>query len=445
MTLVLALVDVFLVVRHTRADESAGRADLVRAAPVGRATAVLVAVSVASAVNLLFGLGALGALVALGEPWGGSVAFALSVAGGAFVFATIAVLAAQAFATSRSANAAASLVAVLAYLAFALGNADSDLDSLAIATPFGWVSRARPFAGERWWLVALSYVVAAALLAVGLAIATRREVGATWLRARAGTVHAGRWLRSAFMLGWRVERGQLATWIVAMVLLGGFVGYIAKTASDLLTANPQLARFLDRIGGEEGVADSYVLVMIGVLSFATAAYAVSTILRVHADEQSGRLELLLSLPISRTGVLGSRALLVLGGTIVLQLAVGLGVGITNGLANQDVLHLVARYVAVAVMALPAIWILLGVAVAVVGAVPRLPWLAWLAFAYCVAVGELGSILGLPDWVQRTTPFWFTPRWPAEDFVVLPIVVLIALAVALAAFGVARFRVRDVPC
>lgn len=444
LVMVLGLVSAFIVVRHTRTDEAAGRTDLIRSAGVGRATPGLVAIGAAAAIDVLFALGAAVALVALGEPAAGAFAFALGVAGGALVFAAVALLCAQALSTSRAANGLASLIAALAFMAYAVGNSTPELDWLAVATPFGWASRARPFAGENWWLVALPWAVATVLVIAGLVLGSRRDLGASLIAARGGRTHAPRWLTSPSGLTWRLDRAQLTTWVLAMLVLGAFVGYLAKTASDLLRNNPQLARFLDRLGGDAGVSDSYVLVMIGVLSFGSAAYAVTALLRTHLDETSGRLELLLAAPISRLGLLTFRTLMVAGGVVVIQASAGIGVGISNGLANHDVGSLVPRYLAVALIAVPAVWIIAAVAVAVVGALPRLSWLAWLALGYCIAVGELGPILGLPEWTERTTPFWFTPKWPVDDINAVPILVLTALAVVIASAGIVRFMRRDIP-
>ena len=444
LVLVLGLVNAFIVVRHTRSEEVAGRTDLVRSGAVGRASPSLTAVGAAFLIDAIFALGACAVLVALGQSVAGSAAFAVSVAGAALVFAAIALLCSLALSTGRAANGLASVIAALAFIAYAIGNSTSELDWLAMATPFGWASRARPFAAENWWLVGLPYVIAAVILVIAGVIGARRDVGAALIAARRGRSNAAGWLGSPIGLSWRLDRAQFATWLVAMLLIGVFVGYLAKTATDLLRNNPRLAQFLDRLGGEGGVTDSYVLVMIAVLSFGSAAYAVTTLLRTRSDETSGRLELLLSTPASRRRLLASRAAIVAAGVVAIQAAVGTGIGLSNGLANDDVLTLVPRYLAVALIAVPAVWIIAAVATAVVGALPRLSWLAWVVFGYCVAVGVLGPILGLPEWTERTTPFWFTPKWPVADVDLVPLVVLTGLAAAIASVGVVRFMRRDVP-
>jgi len=96
------------------------------------------------------------------------------------------------------------------------------------------------------------------------------------------------------------------------------------------------------------------------------------------------------------------------------------------------------------VAVPAAWVLVGLSMAVVGLLPRLTWVLWLVLTYCIVVGELGPLLGLPDWLRKITPFWYVPRWPTEPFAVVPLAVLTALAGVLAVGGLAALRRRDLP-
>jgi putative exporter of polyketide antibiotics len=51
-----------------------------------------------------------------------------------------------------------------------------------------------------------------------------------------------------------------------------------------------------------------------------------------------------------------------------------------------------------------IWALLRVSALALGFSPRLSFAGWLALALCVVSGWFGVILGLPNWILRTSPF-----------------------------------------
>ena len=89
-----ALMSIFLVIRHTRADEEAGRLELVGSAAVGRLAALTASLLVALAANVVLAVLLVVVLVVLGLPVAGSVAFALAITTCGVAFAAIAALAA---------------------------------------------------------------------------------------------------------------------------------------------------------------------------------------------------------------------------------------------------------------------------------------------------------------------------------------------------------------
>lgn len=89
------------------------------------------------------------------------------------------------------------------------------------------------------------------------------------------------------------------------------------------------------------------------------------------------------------------------------------------------------------------WVVGGVAVALSGLVPRAAAAAWLVLAYGVFVGLLGGVLDMPAAMYNASPFEHVPQLPGEEFTVTPVAVLLALAVALVAAGLAGIRSRDI--
>jgi ABC-2 type transport system permease protein len=94
--------------------------------------------------------------------------------------------------------------------------------------------------------------------------------------------------------------------------------------------------------------------------------------------------------------------------------------------------------------LPAVWVLVGLAVLLYGFVPKAAAVAWAAYALMLLAGLLGDLLNLPGWVVQVSPFTHVPDLPAGDFHLLPLVVLTVVAVALTVAGLAGFRRRDTP-
>src|SRR5882757_7138275 len=158
----IGLMNVFAVVRHTRADEEAGRLELVGAGVVGRHAPLAAALSLVLAVDLVIGAVIAVAMIVVGQPAAGSVALGAELAAVGAAFAGIAAVAAQLTESSRAANGLASIVLGAAYLLRAIGDS-TGTTGLSWFSPIGWGQQVRPYADERWWVLALP---------IGLAILT---------------------------------------------------------------------------------------------------------------------------------------------------------------------------------------------------------------------------------------------------------------------------------
>jgi len=94
--------------------------------------------------------------------------------------------------------------------------------------------------------------------------------------------------------------------------------------------------------------------------------------------------------------------------------------------------------------LPAVWVMIAVALVAIAWLPRFDWLGWAILAGIVFLGELGPLMNLPDWVQKISPFAHTPKIPVEAMSWTPEVVLTAIAVVLVVVAVVGYRRRGMP-
>jgi ABC-2 type transport system permease protein len=94
-TFLIVPVSILLVIRHTRADEEAGRRELLGASVVGRNAPLTAALAVVFGANLAIAALIAGGLIGLGLPAAGALALGLSAASAGWVFAAVAAVAAQ--------------------------------------------------------------------------------------------------------------------------------------------------------------------------------------------------------------------------------------------------------------------------------------------------------------------------------------------------------------
>lgn len=434
--LTVALMAVFMVVRHTRAEEDAGRAELVRAAPVGRATLLAAASIWVSAVSMAIGAGLTLALVGCGLPLAGSVAFGAATAATGITFTGITAIAAQLASTGRAANSFGGLVVGVAFLLRAIGDVGNG--RLTWLSPLGIAQAIRPFADERWWVLALLAAIAAVAFTTAFALLARRDLGAGFVQQRPGPSTGAAHLASPLALAVRLQRPSVIGWIVGMVVFGFSFGLVIDQAEEFAT-NDAVADMIAQAGSGT-LTEQFLAVTVLMMALMTSGFAVAAVLRLRAEEVGGRATPVLATPVGRVRWWSSHTTVSLVGGFVILVLTGLAIGLGEGAAGDfDVWSPLAASVTM----FPAVALTAAVAALLVAALPRWAMLSWGLVTIATVVGLLGNTLDLPQWARNLSPFEHVPALPAADFEVFPIVALVALTAAALAVGAVAVRRRDV--
>lgn len=433
----VALIVIFMVVRHTRAEEETDRAELVRAAPVGRHAALVATMIWVGGITV-----AIGVLVALGMllwlPFAGSVAFGSSIVGLGLVFIGVAAVTAQLASTARTANSLGGIVLGVAYVLRAVGDLGNGW--LSWLSPIGWAQGIRAYADERWWVLIPLLLTAAVLMLGSVELSARRDLGHGLLTQRPGASVAGPRLSTPLALALRLQRTSVIGWLIGIALLGFFMGLVADQA-DALAENEAVAEFFAQAGGAS-LTESFLSTIVLMLALLATGFFVSAALRLRSEERDLRVAPMLATPVSRREWLWSHPTVALVGGSIVMLAGGLltGVGYATSVGDWSE---IAPLLGAALVWLPALFVLAAFPVALVGLAPRLAPLAWAGVGYVVLVGLLGQTLDMPQWMRDLSPLEHTPQLPAEAFDVVPIVIQTAVTVALIAVGTVALQRRDI--
>ncbi|WP_340377327.1 ABC transporter permease [Streptomyces sp. SS7] len=428
-----AVTALLIVVRHTRDEEESGRQELIASGAVGRRaslTAALLAAGIASAVLALLVAGGLA-----GQGAAGALAFGLGLAGAGMVFATMAAIVAQLTESARLARGLTAAVLGAAFVLRAAGDSATDggTSVLTWVSPLGWLENLRAFADERWWVLGLFAGAAAVQAAVAYRLAGRRDVGMSFLPARPGPADGGP--ASAGALALRLQRGAVLGWSVGFFLAGVVYGGLTDGAADLVGDNAKAREIVERMGGQSALTDAFLAAMIGMLGLIASLYVVASVLRLHAEETSGRAEPVLANAVGRLRWAGGHLLVAFGGAALIMLLAGLGFVVGYGKEAGPVL-------AACLVQLPAVWVVGGLAVLLYGTAPRLAPAAWGVAGAVLLIGWIGPALDAPQFVLDLSPFGHLPKLPGGTMSWGPVAVLGALAGALVAGGLAGLRRRD---
>lgn len=427
-TIFIALASIFVINRNTRASEENGTAELLGAAAIGRAAPLGAALIVAAAGAVLAGLIVAGGFTALNADPVGSVLAGAQVVSLGLLFAGITALAGQVLRTSRAATSLS--VTVLAALYLVRGAVDASGASPWLS-PLGWIAAARPYADNNLLALLPALALAGVLTALGLRIASRRDLGAGLLPDRAGRAHATAALRGPLSLALRVSRGTIIGWSAGAAAVGLLIGAVASTVDQQID--------LDLGGSGTGLAATAVYLAPEII----AVLGLVTVLRVRGEVASGRAEALLAGPVHR-----SHWLLVHGATagiavLAALLGFGLGLGIAHAGATGDATEIIV-WAWAAIVRAPAVWLLIALTTVVLARVPRFAAATGFTVLGLLFALEFGVELQLlPPEAFYVSPFALVPQLPDGPGNVGFTAILLALTVALAALAARLVRRLDV--
>ncbi|MGF9759061.1 hypothetical protein AAII07_28070 [Microvirga sp. 0TCS3.31] len=434
----IGLMSMFLVVRHTRAEEESGRDELLRAAAVGREATTAAAVLVVLVANLLTGTLVAVSLATFPLATSDSVALGVGLAAVGMVFGGVALLAAQLTSSPRAAYGITGAVIGASYVLRAVGDLGSPI--LTWLSPIGWYQGMHAFSGLRWWPLLLLMAAAALLVVAAAATFRRRDHGSGILAARPGPSRGTALLTTPWGLVWRLQRGPLIGWSLGMLLTGLSYGSLGSDVGDLLGDSDATREMFAQ--GSADLVDGFYATAILMLALMCSGYAVSTALRPRHDEASGILEVLLATGLSRRRWLLAQELFTLCGTVVVLLAAGVGLGVGYGLTTGDP-GSIGTYLVALLPYLAPVLVLSGLARLLFGLRSRLAPLAWVGLLFAVVVMLFGQVLQMPEWLQDLSPFHHLALVPLEDFRWAPFVGLLVVGVTFSAAGQLLFRRRDI--
>jgi ABC-2 type transport system permease protein len=379
-------------------------------------------------------------------PAAGSVALALSIGCCGLAFTGITGVAAQLTSSARAARGIALGALGVAFVLRGVGDSAGAAGPswLSWASPLGWVQFSRPFAGERWWVLALPLAVLVAGTALAFAFAARRDLDAGLLPDRSGRATASGFLRGPLGLAWRLQRGALLGWAVGYAFTFAASGAAAKGVGQLLGTSSALERAISRLGGQAAITNAYLAAIMMLAGLVAAAYAVSVILRLRTEETGDRAEPVLATATGRVRWALSHVAVAVGGAALLLAVAGVAAGLGYGLRAGSAGSQVATLLGAALGELPSALVLAAVAVAIFGRWPGASVAgAWAAVGLVVVLELFGQVLQLSHWVLDISPFTHAPRLPGGTVSAVPLLWLGLVAVALTVAGLAALRQRDI--
>ena len=433
-----------------RGDEDRGLLELWLASGTSRArvtaarTGAFVIAAAASIliVLLLTGLGA--TIVGSPLPIEGLLADGAALLAVTVACFALALLIAQ-FVDSRRVAAGVSAIVLLAlFLLNSLGRTLEAPARFRGVSPFYYVDRTNGLSpgGQIDWASTLG-VSAAALALVALAgvAFTRRDLGAGLVRPRRAVrprvIEPSRnpFLRAPVLATIYEQRVGLTAWMVSTALLALFMTSLAKSVADLVNHIPIFRAY---VSGQGDLNRAVISVFwFAMMPLVLGAFAITQVSRWTTDDTEGRLEMVLSEPVSRRRVALERAGALLVATTFIAVV---GSAVTLWAADAQGISLGVESIALATALLLPFGLAFGsLGTALAGWIPRATVL--LLSGYAVVSYFLTQFVPLfrwPQWVANVSIFYLygTPLTTGvywTGFWVLMAIIAIAMTIGLLSF------------
>lgn len=437
----ICLMVMFLVIRHTRAEEESGRAELLRSGVLGRHASTLAAMLYAVSAAVLIGVVTTGSMLAASLNTVGSLTYGAGLTLLGLCYVTLSLLAAQLASSARGALALAGGIVAAGYLVRGVGAMQDN--ALVWVSPFGWAQAMNAFGEERWWPALLLLALTGALLATSVWVTAHRDFAGGVLHPRLGPSSAGPLLGTPVGLVLRLQRGLLIGWGMGLFALGLLYGAVMPTVPDLVASNPDIAEFIGAsVDAEQALIDAFLRYIFLFMAVLSTGFAVTSVLRLRSEEETGRAEMVLATTVRRSSWVGATLVVATLGTTVLSVLMGLGLALGYGVGMHDWDEPPGQVVA-QLSYVPGVLLLMAIAAALTGLLPRASLLAWAPVTFVAVQALLGETLRLPDWVNGISPFWHLPGLPVEPYQVTPTLVLLTLTAALVVLTMWGYRRRDI--
>jgi len=476
--LTVGIMNIFLVMRLTRADEEKGRYEVLRSLPTGRLSnlgaALITAVIVNIALSLVVGLGMFGFGVSLGDTgmgFNGSMLWGATLGITGLVFAALTALFSQLTASARTAMGYSFLALGLSYMLRAPGDMNPDMEILALISPLGLPLRTEAYIGNYWWPIWVMLGIAIVVSIAAFRLNFIRDIDQGIIPAKPGPAYGSALMRSPHGLAFKLLKTSLIVWLVSMFALGASYGTVLGGLDEFVATNemyqqlilgPFAIEFLDGLTVEETVSAMRAAVaaagfsvpqlfsaMINlIMGMFVTVPAVLFVLKARNEETDMRTELVLATPVCRKSYLAGYVVIAFVMTVLIQLASALGMyaaalGTLENISDFPLSFALQS----ALVYVPAIWVKVSVAILLVGLLPKATGLVWAYFAYSFLFIFFGQGFGIfPDWVVYLSPFGFVtqlPLGPGETINFIGIALKLVVTASLTVAGFYFYSKRDI--
>src|SRR5690625_32329 len=436
------IVSALHVVSHTRKEEDLGLTELVRSFQVGRQANSFATMIETIFINILLTLFIAVVMISFGADTitvEGSFVFGASIGMAGIIGAGIALVMAQIMPTSSAATGSSLGIIGLLYIVRAATDI-SNVD-LSMINPLGWSYLTYPFTDNDWTPLIIALIFIIIIVIIAFALEGARDMGAGYLPEREGRANAKKSLLSVRGLLFKINKGTIISWLIALVIMGAAYGSIYGDMQTFLESNEMMKQMFTHSGVsiEESFTATIMMVMICLVSI----LPIVIVNKLFSEESRLHLSQIYATKITRSQLywtsIGIAIFVSIAG--VLLAAGGLGGTAIATMGGSSPMSMF-DFLAAGYNFLPSVLFFIGLAALALGWVPKLGKLVYVYLTYSFLLNYYGGIVDLPEWFFKTAIQSWIPQMPIEDFDALIFITITVISIVLMVVGYLGYNQRD---
>lgn len=440
--IVVGVMNISMVTRHTRQDEELGRLEVIRSLPVGRFSNLAATLIAALVSNfLLFLVTGIGfyAVRVDGMSFSGCMLYGAAMFVVGIFFASTTALFCQITANNRTASGFSFLLLMIMYMIRAVG--DMGTEALALISPLGLILRTENFVNNYWWPVWVILLISIVIALVSLWLAGIRDLGRGLIPEKPGRRHASWLLSGCGGLAVRLLRSSMIVWAVTIFIFAAMYGSVFGDLESFIGDNEML-KAIFATNNEFSLTEQFIGMLVSVMSMLGTLPILSFMQRVWGEEKQGYVEHIWGRAASRTELFLAYFIPSFVMSVVLQFLAAFGFW-SAGSMVLDTIPPFGIFLQATFAYLPAIWVLLGITMVLIAYLPDKTSVSYIYLGYSLFSVYIGTIVGLPEWTKKITPFGHIPQIPVEEMNVRNLAVLTIIAAVLMILGFVGYQNRDI--
>ena len=348
----------------------------------------------------------------------------------------IALLVAQ-LAAPHSAAQSAGVVLLALFLLNSLSRQFGSLSSWRWLSPFRYYDLSQPLPPGGYFNTPgfLVLVIIAVVTIAAAAVAfERRDLGASLVRLPARTrppvrdVVAAPWWRIPVARGVYDQRVGFIVWTLGVAAIAVLMVSLTRSIVQVLLSLPTLLPYLGTYVRQQVYPTALGYIWFSFAELLFVAFAIVQVARWSAEDTDGRLEMMLSEPISRAAVVVERMAVLVAGALLMAAVSGAALYYSSHLSGIDLNG--SRLIAASLMLVPFALVFAAAGSLVAAWNPRAALGLVGVFTLASYLDtELGPIFKLPGWLQDLSAFklFGTPLLTGVDGRNLTLLLLLASA------------------